>query len=70
MAADAAATELREGMEIMVRCRVGKVYGPPPSPTLVTLIPARRSLRSLPNVLVYGDDVEWWPLQDAPAVAV
>ncbi len=61
----AGAEELREGMDIMVRCRVGKVYWPP-APALVTLIPARRSLRALPSVLVYADDIEWWSLQDAP----
>lgn len=61
----AAGEALREGMEIMVRCRVGRVYDPP-NPALVTLIVGRRTLRAIPTVLAYVDDLDFVPVEAPP----
>ncbi len=52
-----AGEELREGMEIMVRVRVGKVYDPP-NPAVVTLVLSPRC----PKILAHSDDIAWLPL--------
>lgn len=54
-----AGDSLHEGMEIMVRCRIGKVYEPP---GLVALSIAP----SCPLVLAQRNEIEWWPLEEAP----
>jgi hypothetical protein len=58
----AAARDLREGIEIWVRCRVGRIYDPP-NPALVTLTVGRRTLRASPDTLVYADDLDWQPAE-------
>ena len=60
----AAGGELREGMEIMVRCRVGRIYDPP-NPGLVTVFAGRRTFRAAASMLVYLDDLDWIPAEPA-----
>jgi hypothetical protein len=60
----ASGAELREGIEILVRCRVGKVYDPPNPALLMLIVGGQPLMRPTANVLVYADDLDWQP---APA---
>lgn len=68
-----ASAPLQKGMYIWVLCRVGDVYDPP-RPSLVTLKPTGRHIRSgfafLPSMVAYAAEIVWKPVcEPAPEAA-